>query len=91
MVYDQNSSHYNNQLKATPKAKAVRSSPVTKTEDDACKLRSSGIHPSTYTKEERPTDQPTETVTSGTDKSVGNVSNKMKVLNGTKTPKMFLM
>ena len=60
-------------------------------EDDARKQKSSGIRPFTYTKEEWPTDQPTETVTTRTGKSGGKVSNKMKVLNGTETPEMLIM
>ena len=64
---------------------------MAKSEDDTRKSRSSGIQPFTYTKEERPRDQPTETVTTGTEKSGGKVSNKMKVLNGTETPEMLMM
>ena len=41
---------------------------MTKSEDDARKSRLSGIQPFTYTKEEWPTDQPTETVITGTGK-----------------------
>ena len=64
---------------------------MAKSEDDARKSRSSGIRPFTYTKEEWPTDQPTKTVTSGTGKSGGKVSNKMKVLNGTEPPEVLIM
>ena len=64
---------------------------MAKAEDNARRSRSSGIRPFTYTKEEWPTDQKTETVTSGTGKSGGKVSNKMKVLNGTETPEMLMM
>ena len=93
MVYDHKSFHYNNQrsIEKRTKAKAIRSSTMTKTEDDAHNQQSSGIPPFTYTKEEWPTDQPKETVTSGTCKRSGKVSSKMKVLNGTEIPEMLMM
>ena len=64
---------------------------MAKAEDKARRSRSSGIRPFTYNKEEWLADQKTETVTSGTGKSGGKVSNKMKVLNGTETPEMLMM
>ena len=67
------------QQKQNTKAKAIitaKSSTMAKAEDKGRRNRSSGIRPFTYTKEEWPTDQKTETVTSGTGKSGGKVSNK---------------